>query len=114
MIILQAGAERGRHRQPFADVHRIVALIVVTPVSEFSSVSPIVLNHIDPPSKNSHSDPHHQRELQASDQPPDEIKSSGLRNNCKYPAPRDPEGTRFQNVIAGEIFLAPIRQETKR
>jgi hypothetical protein len=40
MIILQAGAEGRGDRQPLANVHGVV-VIVIPPVSELSSVGPI-------------------------------------------------------------------------
>jgi len=47
-------------------IHCVVVFIVIPPVSKFSRVGPIVLNHIYPQRKNSYSKPHHQHKFQIS------------------------------------------------
>jgi hypothetical protein len=48
MVVLPTGAKSRHHRQPIADVHGIVAGIVITPSAEATVMGPIVLNHIHP------------------------------------------------------------------
>jgi lathosterol oxidase len=48
VVVLQAGAEGRCDRQPLADVHRVVAFVVVAPVAESPIVGPVVLHHVDP------------------------------------------------------------------
>ncbi len=48
MIILEACAKGRRYRQPLANIHGVVVVIVIPPVSKFSGVGPVVLNHIYP------------------------------------------------------------------
>ena len=48
MVVLPAGAERRHHRQPVADVHRVVVRIVVAPRAPAAIVRPVVLHHIHP------------------------------------------------------------------
>src|SRR5579872_781216 len=113
MIVLQAGTEGCRDRQPFSDIHRVVAVIVISPVSKFSSVGPIVLDHVYPPTENPGSEPHNQRKFQTSDEPPHEAERGSLRDDGENRVRDYSEGARFQDVIGGQIFLAPIGQETE-
>ena len=83
MIILQTSAEGRRYRQPLANVHGVVLFVVIPPVSKVSSMSPVVLNHIDPQRKKSNSHPHHQRKLQRIQPTSIREKTEGLRKDCK-------------------------------
>ena len=108
VVILQTGAKGRRYRQELAYVHGVV-VIVIAPVSEVSSVGPIVLNHIYPQRKNSHSNPHHQREFEISNQLPQKIKTKGLYNYREKWIGNDPKGPGVQNLVAGQILIAFIR-----
>ena len=114
MIILQTSAEGRRYRQPLANVHGVVVFIVIPPVSKSPGVGPIVLNHIDPQRKNSHSNPHHQRKLQISNQLPQEIKTKGLCEDGEKRIGNDPKSPGLQNLVTGQIFLTSIRQEQRK
>src|SRR5437868_15496591 len=108
MIILQASAKGGRNRQPLADIHRIVIFIVISPISKRSSVGPIVLNHVYPQGKNSHSHPHNQGKIQTSSQLPQEIKTKNLRRYRKKGAGDDAKSPRLKNLVGGHILGALV------
>ncbi len=78
MVILETGAKGRRHRQPLADVHGIVVLVVIASISMASRVRPIVLNHVYPQRENSHADPHCQRKFPISSDEPQEGKAEHL------------------------------------
>ena len=113
MIILQAGAKRRRYGQPLADVHGVVVVIVIPPVSKGSRVRPIVLNHVDPQRENAYAKPHHQHKLQIADQLPEEIKTYGLRKYGEDRIRSDAKRPGLQNPVTGQIFLASIRHHAE-
>src|SRR5258707_14540028 len=106
MIVLQTCAKGRRDRQPLANVHSVVVVIVIAPVSEVSSVGPIVLNHIYPQRKDSRSNPHDKSKLQISCQLPQEIKTKGLCKEGKKWVFYHPKGTRLQNPVVCQILSA--------
>ena len=112
VVILQTGAKGRRYRQELAYVHGVV-VIVIAPVSEVSSVGPIVLNHIYPQRKDSSSNPHHNSKLQISCQLPQEIKTKGLCKEGKKWVFYHPKGPRLQNPVVGQILSALIRHEAE-
>src|SRR5271168_194407 len=113
MIILEASAEGRRYRQPLANIHGVVVVIVIATVSKFPGVRPVVLNHIYPQRKNSYSQPHHQRKLEISSQFPQEPKAKGLRKDCKNRMRKHQEGPGLQDFVAGHIFFALIRHQAE-
>src|ERR1041384_5751013 len=100
MVILQTGAKGRRYRQELAYVHGVV-VIVIAPVSEVSSVGPIVLNHIYPQRKDSRSNPQHKGKLQTSCQLPQQIKTKGLYQEGKKRVFNHPKSPRLQNPVVG-------------
>src|SRR5215472_1949176 len=72
-------------------------------------MGPVVLNHVDPQCKNSDSKPHYERELQASRELPQEVKTESLCNDPKNGAGRDPKRQRLADVVGRQILNAPIR-----
>ena len=113
MIILQAGAEGCRHRQPLAEIHRVVMFVGVASGSESPIMRPIVLDHIYPQRKDSRSNPHDQSKLQISCQLPQEIKTKGLCKEGKKWVFYYPKGPRLQNPVVGQILSALIRHEAE-
>src|SRR6185436_14228715 len=79
MVVLKTRAEGRHHRQPVADIHRVVMLVIVATGAEAPIVRPVVLNQIDPECEKSQAAPEHQGEFPVSEQQPDEPKADELR-----------------------------------
>ena len=113
MIVLQARAEGGRHRQPLSDIHGVVLFIVIAPVAKLACVRPVVLNHVHPQRKNPQPHPHGDRQRQPAHQLPQENKADHLRHDGKRRVRHHAKRRRFQNLVARHILLAAIRQQTE-
>ena len=69
--------------------------------------------HVDPPGKDPHTKPHHQRKLQTSGDSAQQIKANGLRDDCIKRAGHHAKSAGLQNIVDRQIFLALIRQDTE-
>src|SRR6185436_4252465 len=81
MVVLKTRAEGRHHRQPVADIHRVVMLVIVATGAEAPIVRPVVLNQIDPECEKSEATPKHEGEFPVPEQQPDEAEAGELREH---------------------------------
>src|SRR5216684_3279871 len=92
VIVLQAGTESRHHGQPFTDVHRVVARIIVAPGAEASIVSPVILDQIHPEREHPDARPQHECILPIAHQRPDEAVTDQLREHREQRVSNHGEG----------------------
>src|SRR6185436_19427084 len=112
MVVLQARAEGRRDRQPIADVHRIVVVMVATR-AEAPIVRPVVLDQIHPEREDAQARPDHEGELPVPEQHPDDAEADELRQYGIDGVGDHAEWHRPENVVRRVVLLTLIRKETE-
>ena len=113
VVVLQTGAKGRHHRQPIADVHRIVAGIVIAARAEASIVSPEILNQIHPKSEHADAAPQHKCVFPVPHQRPNKDVADDLRQNREQRLPDHAKRPGFQDRVAGHVLPATVGHEAK-
>ncbi len=109
MVVLQARAEGGDHRQPVADVHRVVVIFVAA-VTPAPFVRPVVLDHVDPYREQARANPQQRGERQTAHQPPQQNEVACLRHHEEHRVRRQTHGPGLQDGVVGHVDVGLVRE----
>ena len=108
MVVLPAGAEGRRHRQPVPDVHRVVARIVISARTPPTVVGPVVLHHIHPERENPNAEPNADSEFPVSNEQPQKADAENRRDDHKHGMGDQTERPGFENAVGRQVFIARV------